>query len=66
MYRSAINIEFGSVDNLERSYPLKKAENFSFSVNQVWGKGLLSPDAYADMKPRNGRYRRPDRVWGKQ
>lgn len=51
MYEIAINMRYLSVDNFERNYTFKKAENFSVSINQVWVKGLLSPAACADMRP---------------
>lgn len=57
MYEIAINMRYLSVDNFERNYKLKKAENFSVSINQLWGKGLLSPVACADMRPEKWPFR---------
>jgi hypothetical protein len=61
---TAINMRFGSVDNFERSYTLKKAENFSVSVNQVWGRVCfrLPPMQICDRQ--NGRSRRHRACWG--
>jgi hypothetical protein len=64
MYKIAINMRYLSVDNVGQNYTVKKAENFSVSINQLWVMGLLSPVGCADMRPEKWLLQAVRQGWG--